>query len=189
MFRLIVLCLLLLTSLPTQAATISWLEQKPDGTTAAAETAVFGALGTIQQAKPGRLYTYAPSASNITNDNSAVLDVRACAGPGPTITAWTDINGSDFSAEAFVFACPTGTFSATGCIKVLTDIDGGGVDNLSLDGDDGTNRDATGTGQQRIWMTGVSFPLIAVRHEVDSALLTDGVDFGRVRIDVYCAQP
>lgn len=171
-----------LLSLSSQAATISWMEQTALGTSVAASSSVVGGIGTLQQAKNGGMYTYTPTTADETSDNSAVIDVRVCGGPGPTIVAWPDTSGLDYTGQAFVYACPTSTFSPTTCMKVLADIDGGGVDNVTLNGDDGSDRDASGTAEQRAWITGVTFPFIAVRHTV-------ACTSNQCRVDLYCAHP
>jgi hypothetical protein len=100
--------------------------------------------------------------------NAELIWTPSCGGGGFTVQFFPDILGSDFTAEGRVFSCPAGTaVSSTACIRSLVDIDGGGVDNVTFDGDDGTDRDASGTAAQRSWQAGIPFPLIGPDFTVD----------------------
>jgi hypothetical protein len=174
-------------SLPAGAAVINWKEGTALGTLVDAPTTSVGGVGTVQQARNGGFYTYTPTTANITSDSSAVIDVRVCGGPGPTVIHYPDVtDGSNYTAEGFVYGCPTSTFSVNTCHKILADIDGGGVDNVALDGDAGDDRDGSLTSEQRMWITAIRFPFIAFHHTVN---VSGGGIAADVRVDLFCAHP
>lgn len=137
----------------------------------------------VQEAQPGQVYYVDFPDSASPGETTKLIHTSGCDNGG-TLKFYPDIAGAQFTAEAKIWTCPVpmqGTdISETRCSRVLADIDGGGVDNVTLNGDDGSDRDGDASLEQRHWISDIPFGDLFV--EIDT-VPTGGVT---ARAVLYC---
>lgn len=85
--------------------------------------------------------------TNESTATSGLLVIEKCL--SAKMTFWPDLNaGSQFTAELDFLACPSKAITGA-CRKICTDLDGGGVDCVTLNGDDGSDPDSDTNLEQR----------------------------------------
>lgn len=138
-------------------------------------------------ALPGELVYFTHAANGTT---PAPLDIKSCQ--EVIITFHPDYGGNEtYTAEAMAWDCQQGAPTLDEsvadfdeddyCVRVLGDINGGALDNLTLNGDDGTDRDGDLLEEQRSKIYNVKGSYLHITHSVDPA----GSD--TTRITVACS--